>query len=151
MKHGLGRIARRTLAPKAVILGVSTFQFGWALTEYLPRAEERLSLDAHFTVFLAFALLAAAACLTTGGTRGRFWAAFLCSPMPLAHAFIFWASARGAVVTFFSGEHVRVWLEDMASESASFWTLTAVSFAIFTSAVASTMRAPSSRETIRRS
>ena len=151
MKLDERRSARAMLAPKAIILGASTFQFGWALSKFMLPSEDSYSGDREPFLFLSFTLLAASACLTTNGTWGRFWAAFLCGPMPLVQTFVFWACARRADVPFFSIKHIGVWLEEMANAGASIWMLTLVSFAILTSAVAYTLRPPSRQETIRRS
>jgi hypothetical protein len=143
MGHRYGRIARAALAPKALILGLATFQFGWALSEYMLHDEHHYSADREIFLFLSFALLSASACLTTSGERGRLAAAFLCSPLPLVHAFIFWALPRHDSVAFFSGEHIRLWLKEMGRIEADIWALTAVSFAILSCVVASTLRPPS--------
>ncbi|HVG30366.1 MAG TPA: hypothetical protein VM864_11740 [Pyrinomonadaceae bacterium] len=143
MQRGFGRIARAALAPKAVILGLATFQFGWALTEFVLPVERHYSSDREVFMFLFFALLIAAACLTAAGEWGRLAAAFLCSPMPLVHAFIFWAPRPHVDVAFFSVDHIRLWLADLARADVSIWALTAVSFAILGAVAASALRSPS--------
>ncbi|MDT7603959.1 MAG: hypothetical protein QOF61_1956 [Acidobacteriota bacterium] len=142
MGYRYGRLARAALAPKAVILGLATFQFGWALSEYMLHNEHHYSTDREPFLFLSFTLLIAASCLTANGEWGRLAAAFLCSTMPLVHAFIFWAPRPRMDAPFFSVEHIRIWLKEMASVEADFWALTAVSFAILSYVVASTLRPP---------
>jgi hypothetical protein len=150
MQRGCGRIMRAALAPKAIILGAAAFQFGRALTEYVRPGERIYHRDIEIFVFLSFTLLVAAACLTADGEWGRLAAAFLCSPVALAHVFIFWAVRPNSVVPFFSVEHIRVWLEDLADADVTFWAMTAVSLAILGAVVASTLRARSAPRTASR-
>jgi hypothetical protein len=142
MGHRYARPARAALAPKAIILGLATFQFGWALSDYMLRDELHHSADREPFLFLSFTLLIAAACLTANGEWGRLAAAFLCSPMPLVHAFIFWAIRPYSVVPFFSVEHIRAWLEELARVDISIWALTTVSLSILGAVMVSTLRSP---------
>ncbi|MFL6229456.1 MAG: hypothetical protein ACJ741_11830 [Pyrinomonadaceae bacterium] len=132
MGHHYGRMARVALAPKAVILGLATFQFGWALTAHVLRAGE-YPPDRTLFLFLSFALLLASVCVTINGERSRLAAAFLCSPVPLFHALIFWSPRPDSDVPFFSVEHIRMWLEELAKTDTYSWVLTVVSFAILIS------------------
>jgi hypothetical protein len=136
-----GQIARHALAPKAIILGASTFQFGWALSAHVLRAGEYPS-DRTLFLFLSFALLLASVCVTMNGERGRLAAAFLCSPVPLFHALIFWSPRPNSYVPFFSVEHIRIWLEELGRADTYFWVLSVVSCAILCLVVTSALHSP---------
>ena len=145
MGHRDGRMTRAAVAPKAVILGLATFQFGWALVAYLRMSEESYYIDdLPLNLFVAFTLLMASASLCVGRTWSNLLAISLPSPLPLVHIFIFWASAHRCGAALFSIAHVRFWIADSLSRMpAIIWLSSALSCAILSLAAISALRQPS--------
>jgi hypothetical protein len=150
MKHGYGRTARPLLAPKAVILGLATFQFGCALKDFAQPRADYYGSDEELFLFLSFTLLSASACLAVNRAWGGVLAASLCGPVPLAHAFGFWLTAQRAGVPMFSMKHLELVIHGIADFPAALWLLTALSLTILSVATAATLRSPSKPEPISR-
>lgn len=136
-----GRLARAAASPRAIIFGLATFQFGWALVPYMrPHESPYYNADTSGNLFLIFALLLASVGLLTRGAWGNLLAAALSSPIPLIHGFIFWASASRAEVTFLSGAHLRAWLTDLSDIPSIILMATGLSVAILVTVAVSTLR-----------
>ena len=141
MENGLGRIARSALAPRAIILGVSAFQFGLSLSEWMRPTEGYSNHRDEFAqLFLASTILAAAACLAARRASGNLLAAFLSGPLTLLQALIFFEAAHRAKSWPFSGAHINIWARELAGVPADIWLATALSFAVLACAIASTLR-----------
>lgn len=145
MKNCRGRIARTVLAPRAVILGLSAFQFGLLLVEQTRPADESFGNSETFTeLFVAATILLASACLEARRAAGNLLAAFLCGPLPLIQALIFFDTVRRSDALPLSNAHVTVWASELEGIPVNFWLMTALSFAVLALAVTSTLR-PSPR------
>jgi hypothetical protein len=140
MESRLKRAARAALKPNAVITGVATGLFGWAAAESLRPHDQYEHLSRGELLFLSCTLLVASAALATKRPLGDLLAAFLCSPLPLIHLFLFASLPSRREVTLFSAEHIGHWLRELAAAPFSVWLMTALSFAILFSAVAATLR-----------
>jgi hypothetical protein len=147
MNNKLRRVARSIFAPKAIVTGAATFEFGWGLATYL-RSSGHLSYgtDLHGNLFLAFALLVASVSLSTGKAWGNLLAAVLC-PLPILQALIFWEDVHRAGASLFSGAHLRFWINDLASMPPGLWRLTALSFVVLSLATTATLRQPAKLRT----
>ena len=141
MENRLGRVTRTVLAPRAVILGASAFQFGLALSGWARATDvEGPSSELYLELFLASTVLAASACLATKRAAGNLLAAFLCGPLPLLQPFLFMGIPHRSDVTLFSAAHFGRWVEELTRIPANIWLLTALSCAIFACAMAATLR-----------
>ena len=141
MANSFGRLARAVFAPKAVILGVATCQFGWALSQFMGQTEEYHR--GHEELFIAFMLLVAAAGLLAHAPWGNLLSATLSGVLPLAHAFIFWDCAWDYEAPFLSAEHINNFLRHEARADTFIWLMSALSLVIISSAMAATLRASS--------
>jgi lipid-A-disaccharide synthase-like uncharacterized protein len=137
-------MARAALAPDAVILGLATFQFGWALVPYLRLPEgSYYDGDLHLNLFVAFTVLVASAALCIGRTWSNLLAVASSSPLPLVHIFMFWAATRRSGAALFSVEHLKFWIvDDLSSIPAIIWLASVLSFAVLSLAAISALRQP---------
>jgi hypothetical protein len=148
MKNRWARIARSVLAPRAIILGLSAFQFGLSLAEQARHLDGCFeNRDAFAELFVAATILLSSACLAARRAAGNLLAAFLCGPMPLLHALVFFDTARRAEALPLSGAHVAVWAHELSYLPANLWLMSALSFAVLAFAITSTLRPSSPRPT----
>ena len=148
MNGRLSRAARYALKPNAIIFGVAACLFGWAISESLRPVDEFGRTDPPLpegTLFAASALFVASVGLATGRAGGRLLAAVLSGPLPLLHVYLLTMIPRRFEVAFLSAEYFARWLGELARMPPDLWLLSALSFAILSSASAATLRRTASR------
>lgn len=135
------KLPSHLLEPRSMILGFSTFYYGWAFSMW-----NRAPLwDYHSQMFIGTVFLISAAGLALNRRWSNLVAAILSGQWPLAFLAEFWMLSQYAEVTTFSAQHFEAALRGFAIGSLTPLLWLSVSVVILSYSVLSIIRRPTER------